>query len=107
MKLRATLIFTRRPRKYVAWCMRGILELTRSAVKTGEIDVQALEPVLCVLLDNGTELEDNIRRARSEIEELDPPRRGVGQRGYGADADRWGGVMSGLMMFENREIGTQ
>ena len=61
--------------QYVAWCMRGILELTRSAVKTGEIDVQALEPVLCVLLDNGTELEDNIRRARSEIEELDPPRR--------------------------------
>ena len=61
--------------QYVAWCMKGILELTRSAVKTGEIDVQALEPVLCVLLDNGTELEDNIRRARSEIEELDPPRR--------------------------------
>lgn len=30
---------------------------------------------MCVLLDNGTELEDNIRRARSEIEELDPPRR--------------------------------
>ena len=62
--------------QYVAWCMRGILELTRSAMKAGEIDVQALEPVLCVLLANGTELEDNIRRARSEIEELDPPRRG-------------------------------
>lgn len=61
--------------QYVAWCMRGILELTRSAMKAGEIDIQALEPVLCVLLDNGTELEDNIRRARSEIEELDPPRR--------------------------------
>ena len=61
--------------QYVAWCMKGILELTRSAMKAGEIDIQALEPVLCVLLDNGTELEDNIRRARSEIEELDPPRR--------------------------------
>lgn len=61
--------------QYVAWCMRGILELTRSAMKAGEIDIQALEPVLCVLLDNGTELEDNIRRARSEIEKIDPPKK--------------------------------
>ena len=61
--------------QYVAWCMKGILELTRSAMKAGEIDVQALEPVLCVLLDHGTDLEDNLRMTRSEIEELDPPRR--------------------------------
>lgn len=61
--------------QYVAWCMRGILELTRSAVKTGEIDVQALEPVLCVLLDHGTDLEDNLRMTRSEIEKIDPPKK--------------------------------
>ena len=61
--------------QYVAWCMKGILELTRSAMKAGEIDVQALEPVLCVLLDHGTDLEDILRMTRSEIEKIDPPKK--------------------------------
>lgn len=61
--------------EYIAWCMKGILTLTRSAVKAGEIDAQTLEPVLCVLLDHGTDLEDNLRMTRAEIEKIDPPRK--------------------------------
>ena len=61
--------------EYIAWCMKGILALTRSAMKAGEIDAQTLEPVLCVLLDHGTDLEDNLRMTRAEIEKIDPPRK--------------------------------